>query len=421
MNSAHIVINSNKWFSAVSDYSLQLAKFLKTQNNVDVLYGAHSVSPMHEKFRRAGIQTTNVPLLPSGLLAFILSWRALSQLLKQHHKYSSVVVWVFEGREHTLCALHKKVCRHLWRNAVLVRVRGQAAEVKALPHNNWLYTQATDRVVFAAEVVKSRTPLTFDFKKARVFLYCAGRAQQQAQSTEQHLPFFPGVPDIDFLSPLFLVVGRYDPVKGHDLMLKAFASARFAEDPKIPVQLVFVGESQNVQASDLYRSAVKLLGANHNPPNARAQSSGPAGQVGTRYFASSPDGLKKVFIFDERLPDLSRLMSASHFGVIPSFASEVICRVAVEFMQAGTPLLASSAGALPEVIHTKTEVIHTPCGVLFEPESEAELTAVLEQAYVVLLDDAKHAKMRHSARARGKDFELTQFAELVKWVNHKPV
>ena len=42
-------------------------------------------------------------------------------------------------------------------------------------------------------------------------------------------------------------------------------------------------------------------------------------------------------------------MKNTTFGVIPSLDSETICRVGVEFLQAGIPVLYSDAGALPEV------------------------------------------------------------------------
>ena len=416
MNSCHIILNSNKWFSAVSDYSLQLAKYCHSESTNRVLYLAHAASPMHAKLQQQNILTQSIPLLPSGLLAFLKSWRVLSKVLNEHQQSAQVVVWTFEGREHTLCAIHKKIRKSLWKNALLVRVRGQAAAVKNGSLQKWLYTKATDRVVFAAKVVQQRTPFEFAPGHTRVFLYCAGnvltppaaRAAPFGADLESALDFFPGVPAIDPTSPLFVVVGRYDPVKGHDMLLRAFAKAEFQLPHGKSAQLVFVGESQNVKASALYELAVTLLGS--------GSSSGELGAVGTRYFAASPVGNKKVFLYDERYGHLPALLKAAHFGVIPSFASEVICRVAVEFMQAGTPLLASRAGALPEVIHTKTEVIHTPCGLLFAPENEVELQCALEQGMRLISNFAEHSKMREAAFERGRNFELGQYKNLLTWL-----
>ncbi|MDH4249519.1 MAG: glycosyltransferase, partial [Deltaproteobacteria bacterium] len=48
--------------------------------------------------------------------------------------------------------------------------------------------------------------------------------------------------------------------------------------------------------------------------------------------------------------DVRALMGAVELGVIPSVASEVNCRVAMEFFSVGTPVLAFPTGALPEVV-----------------------------------------------------------------------
>ena len=54
--------------------------------------------------------------------------------------------------------------------------------------------------------------------------------------------------------------------------------------------------------------------------------------------------------------DLARTMAWLDLGIVPSTDSEVNCRVAVEFMAAGTPVVAFPTGALPEVV-AKTGII----------------------------------------------------------------
>lgn len=123
-------------------------------------------------------------------------------------------------------------------------------------------------------------------------------------------------------------------------------------------------------------------------------------------------------------------MRRAHFGVVPSFDSEVICRVAVEFMQLGTPVLVSDAGALPEivkkvihiengVIHRESEVIHRNPGLIFASGESESWNRVFEEALSVLrhVNLKEHTEWRKTARAHAKEsFSLSNFDHLVHWV-----
>lgn len=407
MNFSHLIINSNKWFSAVSDYSFQLAKYLHAQQRNNVLYAAHELSPTRKKCEKFGIRTVVLPLLPQSFFTFFWTWTELTKLLRNRSNAKPLCVWVFEGREHTVCILHKYVHSKLWKMAKLIRIRGQTAKVSANPISQWIYTVATDQIVFASEVIQKNMPFSFDDKRGRVFLYCAGVIQDNSdfEGNKKWISeknFLDGVPAIHLNATMFLVVGRYDPVKGHELLLRAFAGARFSNTADNPVQLVFVGESQNVSAIDLYKLAGQLF---KGGVVVAEQKKGEG-----RYFIRSADGRKCIFIFDERYADVSSLMQAAHFGIIPSLASEVICRVAVEFLQVGTPLLASTVGALPEVISPE-------CGIFFTPGNQAELQSGLEKASQLNPTSLEYKKAKQCALDTGKKFELNQYLNLLKWAS----
>lgn len=378
----------------MSDYSLQLARYLKQSDEELVLFAGHRGSPLVEKLEREKIRFEVIPLLPSGPSAFLKSWARLGQILKALGD-GELCVWTFEGREHTLCALHRRANPALWKNKTLVRVRGQAARLRGNSFDKWLYTRATDRIVFASAKLAREAPFYFAATQARVQLYCAGDLDHKPVAEKMTtLPFFQGVPDIDFSHPTFLVVGRYDPVKGHGQLLHAFARAGLSHAAQ-PVQLIFVGESQNIRASALFENAKQLLGK------------GLAN--GTRYFGESQSGDRRVYIFDERVPNVERLMASAHFGVIPSLGSEVICRVAVEFLHNATPLISSLAGALPEVL------VGTPSR-LFASDSEPQLVDALEWAIEVARDDARHENFRDVCRRIGVErYSLSRFSDVVAW------
>jgi glycosyltransferase involved in cell wall biosynthesis len=398
----HLVLNSNKWFSAVSAYSFQLALYLHHVRKAAVLLGAHPGSPLFERAELQEFQKKEIPFLPPGIGNFMRSWCCLSNILKQQIS-TQTVVWTFEGREHTLCILHRAVMKSLWKHAILVRVRGQAGEVKPGYLNRLVYTRFTDKLVCVASIVARRIPFHLSATQSRVFPYCVEipktqEIQPHTKKSIQRISFLENAPDIDFSDPVFLVVGRYDPVKGHEGLIKAFAKCAFTSETA-KVQLIFVGESKNVRARDLFETGKSLFAK-----SAEGKS---------RFWLADETGKKNIFIFDERRNDIEALMAQAHFGIIPSLGSEVICRVAVEFMKNGTPLLVSDAGALPEVAQGSPSRV-------FAAGHEESMCSALEWAYSMACDDVYHSRFRKRAQEFvATKYSWEKFDDMVSWITSR--
>jgi glycosyltransferase involved in cell wall biosynthesis len=390
----HLFLCSNKWFSAVSDYCLQLIRFTSESSESRVQLAAPEWSPLRTRLPNPTAQFIELPIYPKSLSEHLASWRGLTKLLTQRRSDRPLVVWTFEGREQTLCALHRLVNRKLWNNVRLVRVRGQDSATKSNIINRWLYRSGTDKIVFAAEVVRSRTAFAIPPERTMVHHYCA-KPLPHAEPTQRY-DFVEGVPPIDFNKPLVLVLGRFDPVKGHESVLQAFA--RLAHEKRLDAgaQLVLIGRSQNLQAVDLHRRAVALLGEGRS--------------AGTRHYAASPDGRFQIYLFDEQLAEAPLFVHKAHLGLISSLGSEVICRVAVEFLQAGTPILSTDVGALPEVL-AKAGMPTYPAG------NVDALTTRLYEALSRTANPATLAQLRAETAKLGEQFyHLMAYNPLIQWV-----
>jgi glycosyltransferase involved in cell wall biosynthesis len=103
------------------------------------------------------------------------------------------------------------------------------------------------------------------------------------------------------------------------------------------------------------------------------------------------------FVPDE---DLAALYSDALATVIPSF-SEGFGLPALESLACGTPVLASKAGALAEVIG--------PAGLTFDPHSSAEIGLQIRR---ISSDTELLATLRHNALRRAGDFSWSKAAEL---------
>jgi glycosyltransferase involved in cell wall biosynthesis len=141
----------------------------------------------------------------------------------------------------------------------------------------------------------------------------------------------PGASPLPSGPPIFGMLGRLDPVKGHGAFIQAAASVK----ERLPgARFLIAGREENVKARELHRlaldaglgSAVELLG---------------------------------------HVPDPIAFIRGCHAGVIASLGSEAVSRAALEWLAVGRPLAATRAGCLPEYLEG------TEAGVLAEPSSLA--------------------------------------------------
>ncbi|NBX16894.1 MAG: glycosyltransferase [Proteobacteria bacterium] len=397
-----IVLNSNPWFSAVTDYSLQLAKYVSQKQTSKVIYCAPAGSIALRKASQSDLSTNAVPLFPFSVARFLVTWHAVGELVKSH---KPSVVWVFEGREHTLCALHRLFNKKLWQSTRLVRVRGQANPVRATALNKWVYRSGVSGVAFVADVVEQRTPFAVPDKMKLVHLYCTAQLKQPVieLSAPAQMMIVSRKFSLDFTQPTLTVVGRYDPVKGHQQTIEALAAADFKNWLRQNqwMQVVFIGESQNVSAISLYELACRTFAVKGIELSE------------SRRLVEVPEKRIRLLIIDERVRDVAVWMRQSSFGLIPSLGSEVICRVAVEFLQQGTPLVSSNAGAL-------SEVLPASCALLYENGPAANLAGALEKALILCNQPDVLPVMRQNALAHGKRFGPEGWNGLISWARALP-
>jgi glycosyltransferase involved in cell wall biosynthesis len=121
-----------------------------------------------------------------------------------------------------------------------------------------------------------------------------------------------------------LIVGRFDPIKGHQEFVRIFARARERirlEHFEFSLHLRIIGQPKNISEKTL-----------------REQLS----SIGLR------DG-EDFSIVSRYVENIAEEIRAASIGVIPSLGSEVIVRVAEEFLLCGLTIFTSGVGSLHEV------------------------------------------------------------------------
>lgn len=335
MNIVHI--EDEPWDSGIAHYAITLAAEQAKRGHKVWVWGLKH-SPVLKEAASHGLETRAWLEGPEGWLEYRALRRELAALKPQ-------IINAHTGSAHTLALLLRP------KGAAVVRTRGDARP----PGANFLSRLAAGRTAaFIAANSTIKSQLCAAFPGARVQL-----VPQGIEGPEEMAPV-PGVPMVGIL-------GRLDPVKGHDVLLDAAKTLK----ARVPGLRVFcAGEG-------------KLL------DRLRWQL-GPVGLAGTVNFLG-------------RVPDKWVFMSGCRVGVVASTGSEAVSRAALEWMAAGRPLVATRVGGLPDIVEPGVT------GLLVPPGDSAQLA---EAIGALLADPARVEDMGQKGRERWqKLFSLAPFYE----------
>ena len=180
--------------------------------------------------------------------------------------------------------------------------------------NKWLYHN-TDFVIFSCKAMYDKYQQVWPiFEDKRAIIYSAIDTDEFCV-----LPERPALRKELGISEDKVVVGiisRLSPVKDHQTFLEAAAILANRFDN---VQFLISGEEAQLSHEDLFRVAQKL-------------------------------NIQDKVILLDRQNDIKELIGSIDIGVVASKGSEVICRIAVEYMALGKPQVVTATNVLPEII-----------------------------------------------------------------------
>ena len=354
----HLLIGSNvHWWNAEAAYAATLAALLQDAGHeVWVLTRPDSLNA--EKLQARGLRIlTEIDLNSNNPLQWLRSYQQLCDFL-QTQQIDLIHAHRSEG--YPLLAFARRKL-----GIPLVRTRGTARPLRQSWLNQKLYGDWTDATIAVGEVVAQqlRNALDFPTGQPSVIYYPAEDSTGSGNITGPDYRMEFGIPNDH---TVLAFVGRIRPEKGVRLLLEAFRQL-LTDFPKLTLLLLYrdtpseIPEMQAVQA-DLQRLGV----ATHVRMDAERE-------------------------------DILSLMAFADVGVVSSIASEVICRVAVEFFSVGTPVVALPTGCLPEIIQ------NGETGALASVQS----SEALAQALRLLLANSEHCALLSDNARRAAE---TRFA-----------
>ncbi len=298
-----------RWYNAEAQYAVDLAGEMARQGHGAVVLG-EAGSPVLAAATARGIAVEaegGFSAKGLGALRAVAASRRLLALLRAR-RFDAVEVHRSEGLPLVVWA-----CRRA--GVPSVRVRGDMRPVRGDPLNRWLYRRGL------AGVVASNRTIEADLLRRlggdlRVITIHGGvdTAEFTPEGEPADVRAELGFPRGAFLAG---ILGRLGHLKGHDVFLEA---ARSAAARGCPAHFAVLTKEPCAREAEL-----------------RARVAGDPllrGRVG----------------FLGRRDDLPSVLRSFDLGVVASTGSEANCRVALEWMSSGVPLVASRIGVLPDLV-----------------------------------------------------------------------
>lgn len=336
-NKSIIIMASVRWYNASANYALYLAQSLKNAGMNVILFGIPG-SPLIRKAKEQGIAVIdNIKITGSGIFGYIGN---IFKFRKYIYKNKIDIFNPHISRDHMFVFLSL-----FGKKRNIVRTRTDSITPKRNIINKIYYNISSSHYIVSSKYMINHItdmgaskndisviPLELNYK-----VFSAYKPKRDIRT------------ELNIRKNKIIVsfVGRLDSVKGVEHFIKSY---EYLKNKKI-FHYVISGEEINLSVKKLKEIS---------------------------------DGLQMTNIsFIDRVGDVRDILSVTDIGVIPSIGSESICRIGLEMLSFGIPIVGSNMNSIPELI---TEFD----GIIVKPGSPEEIAAALD----FLADSNNYKKMR---------------------------
>ncbi|MGB2698389.1 MAG: glycosyltransferase family 4 protein [Candidatus Zixiibacteriota bacterium] len=311
-----------RWYNACAYYAVTLSRALKRRGHKVILAGDPDSPPVNVA-SRFGLETYDkLYLSRMNPFTFLYNIKKLSNLIDEK---KIDVINAHRAETHLLAALCVK-----WFNKKIpvIRTRGDVRPPKNNMFSRYLNRNLTHKVITTAEILKKDyvRSLSLDEGKALKISPGVDNKYFTPQNPDSIWKRKLGIPD-DCL--VVGMVGRLSPVKGHRYFIKAadFVLRNFTGN----VKFIIAGEDAQIKSYQLKQMTEQLK-------------------------------IRDKFSFTGKVDDIRKIVSLFDIGIVASTGSETICRVALEYMAMGKPVVGTNINAVPEVVKHKVNGLIVPSG-----------------------------------------------------------
>ncbi len=338
-----LIMASVRWYNASAHYALFLADELKNAGIKIILFGIPE-SPIVNKAKELGIEVIDdINLMDSNPISYV---RNIAKFRRAVHDRKIEIINPHISRDHTFACLSLS-----GNNMPLVRTRTDSIPPKNNMLNRFFYSHSVSHFIVSSNnmlsyikdmgLVNSRlsvVPLEMNYIEFADFKPC------------ENLKKKLGIPDDKIIASF---AGRLDAVKGVEHFLRSHTSLKNREK----FHFIISGEDINLSAEHLKGIANEL-------------------------------GIKNISIIGKS-NEVREILSITDIGVIPSVGSEAICRIALEMLSFGIPIIGSNINSIPEVISEYD-------GIIVNPGIPEEIAEALER----LLDNDNFKRIKKNIKRK---------------------
>ena len=352
-----------RWYNACAFYAITQALALKKRGH-RVIVGADPQSPPIQIASKLRLETYD-KLWLSRVNPFTL-FHNIKEIVDLVGEERVDIVNAHRAESHVLAALATNWFR---KDVPIIRTRGDVRPPRNNLFNRYLNRNLTRRIITTAEILKKEYLNNFGLAENRVVKINSG-IDKDYFTPQKPAPVWKKRLHIPDNCLVVGMVGRLSPVKGHGYFIRAadFVLKNFPQE----VKFVVAGEDAQVKAYRLKELTEELK-------------------------------IRDKFSFVGKIDDVRKVISLFDVAVVASVGSETICRVALEYMAMGKPVVATNVNALPETV--KNEV----SGFIVLPKNGKNLgRAILE----LLRNESKRKAFGiASRRIAEEEFSLDRFGE----------
>ena len=304
-----LITVSVRWWNANAYYAISLAEALSSSGH-DVYVAGDPNYPPTVRAKTAGLNTIEIKFAGFNPFVLILNWYKLYKFVKDK---KIEIINAHRSEDHLFSAFISKKLE-----IPLVRTLGDVRPPKDNFINRWLHFKATDYHISSSESNLTRYISTWPDFRPNCKVIPGGIKSDEVYNIgeKSKLLIKFGLP-ID--STVVGIIARLSPVKDHANFIMS-ASLVFEYFPDV----VFLITGTDVEISkDELKTFAESLNLNSN-----------------------------IFFLDRHEP-VNELLSILDVGVIASKGSEVISRVAMEYLAAGVPVVTTDVNVLPEIIENE--------------------------------------------------------------------
>ena len=308
MKSVHLI--NVRWFNATAWYALRLAESAIIQGEQAAIAGLPD-SPVIRMAKEMGIPTLEAPFTSNKPIDFFNNLRSLNKFIKEQEADTLVC---HRGEMFWIIALNKFFSK---KNYKLIRVRGDVRPPTKDIFSKFFHNTCTDHIVTSANFIRDYFLNNLKSKPNHVSTIYGGVNREifkENIDARNKIRNEYNFSDDDFVVG---VVGRFDPVKGHSIFLKACGLAY--KNGMTNLKIILAGFPENIKVHEIETIIEE-------------------------------NGLKDITIITGKVSNINEIINGFDLGVISSLGSEAICRVAMEFMSSNIPVISSNAGVLPEML-----------------------------------------------------------------------